>query len=242
MSDTNAPTLDPTEDIFAGMKKKKKSKKVNFDEEAEATPVAAPVAAPAVSAAPVSSPVTPTEKVVSTPAPVTEAPVEEGDLDFSDLKKKKKKKAVRIALSDDEEDDSSAVKMVRKVDNMGNESFAPAEPEAAVEGEGGEFADLKKKKKKGSKKAAFDEFEKELEAQAEAGESSSAVATPLGSDGEDDVADEEGIEDGLFGTEAEEGTLSKAEAAAQAKAWLGSDRDYTYTEVCVDMLPLFSSV
>ena len=33
-----------------------------------------------------------------------------------------------------------------------------------------------------------------------------------------------------FAKESDE-TMSKAEAAAEAKAWIGSDRDYTYTVV-----------
>lgn len=234
----NIPAVDSVDDMFAGMKKKKKSKKVNFDEEVEASP--APVA---VAATPSSSTVSvPSVEKASVAEPIVAAS-EGGEeaLDFSDLKKKKKKKSVKLVLSDDEDEGNKEVKMVRKVDSMGNETYVPAEADEAVEGgdDVNEFADMKKKKKKGSKKAAFDDFEKELleEAEAGTGEGSSAAATPLGSDGEEDVADEEAVEDGLFGNDAEESTLSKAELAAQAKAWLADDRDYTYTEVCFYSLP-----
>ncbi|KAK4703408.1 translation initiation factor 2 subunit 2, partial [Phenoliferia sp. Uapishka_3] len=214
---SNDPTLEEGPgDMFAGMKKKKKSsKKVNFDElDLESTP--APVEA--------------------TPAPVEAAPaeeaapVEEGELDFSDLKKKKKKKSVRIATSDDDEPTPSA----SAVDSFGNTTVsatpAPAarvEESEAATGDNDEFADLKKKKKKGSsKKAAFDleAFEKEI-----------AEGKEEGEDGEND-GDEGEVpegEDPFKNEDAEEGEgVSKAIAAAEAKAWLKEgDRDYHYTEL-----------
>lgn len=76
-TDPNAPTVDETADLFAGMKKKKKSSK---KADLSALDLDAPVAPPAEEAAPVAE--------ASEPA----APAEDGELDFSDLKKKKKKK------------------------------------------------------------------------------------------------------------------------------------------------------
>lgn len=73
-----------------------------------------------------------------------------------------------------------------------------------------------------------------FEAELAAGEATEDKAeTPAGSDGEDgpDGLDDEVVEgDDPFAKEGEE-PLSKAEAAAEAKAWLKEDRDYTYTEV-----------
>lgn len=228
------PIDEPEGDMFSGMKKKKKGKKVVIDEELNS-----------VSPAPVAPPAP-----VTIDAPVQQ-PVQDGgdvpaDLDFSDLKKKKKKKVV-LPTSDDDE-----APKARTVDAFGNEIISevvidatkkPEDTTVADEGGEDEFADLKKKKRKGSKKATFDleAFEKEL-AEADASAAGAATegdaATPGGSDGEDGGEDAEGLDDvpegeDPFGTAGgEEGTLSRAEAAAEAKAWLKEDRDYTYTEVC----------
>lgn len=240
MADNDAPV----EDIFAGMKKKKKSsKKVVFDE--EETPAAAEPAVVTLSP----SVVEPSPQPTATPTPA--APAEEstpaipGDLDFSDLKKKKKKKSVRVISSDGEEEATApppASSSTPKVDALGNvieatgdEAEAGADLDVGGDDGGDEFANLKKlKKKKGSKKAAFDleAFEKEL---------AEADAAKAGSGGEDDEAQGEagvgGDEDlegeDPFAKEDEASTMSKAEKAAEAKAWLKEgDRDYTYEEVC----------
>lgn len=269
MSDPTAPTLEDTGDLFAGMKKKKKStKKVNFDEE-EADVVPSPSPAAPAAAAPVPTAATTTDS----PAPATpaDAPAPSTDeLDFSDLKKKRKKKVVRIASDDDEDDSAPAASGgTRTVDSFGNETIvaAPAANAAAGGTEGGdEFADLKlKKKKKGGKKATFDleAFEKEL-ADADASTAAAAAvsaedspaggskvatpagskgATPAGSDGEAEGGEDDDVDEPVEGEdpfekeEGEEGTLSKAEAAAEAKLWLvEGDRDYHYTEVRVHPL------
>ena len=223
-------------DMFSGMKKKsKKAKKVVAEE--EEAPVAKPVEIVDATAKPVPA---------AAPAPLDDpVPAASEDLDFSDLKKKKKKKTVRIAS--DEED---SPKTTRTVDSFGNETItenvvvvdATKQAEDAVADGDDEFADLKKKKRKGGKKSTFDleAFEKEL-AEADASAKPSAdggkEATPVGSDGEE-VEGAEGLDEVPEGEdpftktgEEEEGTLSRAEAAAEAKAWLKEDRDYHYTEV-----------
>lgn len=231
------PSMD---DMFAGMKKKKKSsstKKALLDE-LDAATAAAPVA----------------DEKIDTSLPVEQPDVaaavpNDGDLDFSDLKKKKKKKTVRIAGSDEEIEDGvtpSQQSMTKTtVDKLGNETtetIAPADAEQKHDDTammGDEFADLKKKKKKGGKKAAFDleAFEKELAA-AESSEANNALsppeggsqvtsknATPAGSDDEREEGEDP------FSAGGEDAALSKAEAAAKAKAWLNEDRDYHYIEV-----------
>lgn len=247
--------MDPTnttDDLFAGMKKKSKkssSKKVNFDElelDAPQPPVSQDSGEP-----------TPEQALEKPAASLTAAAGD--DLDFSDLKKKKKsKKTVRIASDDELEDDQPRSTPVRKTDKLGNEiiedtpppsalaSFSSAttagnddEDKSASAGGLDEFADLKKKKKKsGSKKATFDmeAFEKELAEQesAETSQNVSKNATPLGSDdeGEGVGGDDEAPQgENPFGGDNDEQQLTKAEAAAQAKAWLNEDRDYHYTEL-----------
>ncbi|GAA5965504.1 hypothetical protein JCM21900_003901 [Sporobolomyces salmonicolor] len=242
MADANPPV----DDIFAGMKKKKKStKKAALDE--------LDVDAPAPSAP--SNDAAGSSAAVDLDAAPTPADAADPDLDFSDLKKKKKKKTVRID-SDAEDDESAKPKTSKRVDKLGNE--VDDEPAAdagmaadvtAVDASGmDEFADLKKKRKKSSKKAFdLEAFEREL------AENESANASPVeegaapksilkkkaaavGSDDEEAEADDEPVEgEDPFAKEdnedEDEGTVSKAAAAAQAKAWLKEDRDYTYTEL-----------
>lgn len=112
-------------------------------------------------------------------------------------------------------------------DTPAHEASAEASDAPVADG-GDEFADLKKKKKKsGTKKAAFDleAFEKEI-----------ADGTAEGDDGADgEGLDDEPVEgeDPFKGEGDDEGEgVSKAIAAAEAKAWLKEgDRDYHYTEV-----------
>jgi translation initiation factor 2 subunit 2 len=245
----------PVDDIFAGMKKKKKGTKktINFD--------SLDLDAPSAGA--------PSSDANSTNAAATDAPAPADDeLDFSSIKKKKKK-SVRID-SDPEDEPSKAPVKATKFDKLGNEveddAAAPAAAtevplEAANDG-ADEFADLIKKKKKKSSKKAFDleAFEKELAAESEsAGASEEVEAAPksilkkkekkeVGSDGEEEEDEEDEVVEGEdpFGAgegvdDEEEGQVSKAEQAAQAKDWLKSDRDYTYTEVCLSSLPLLYS-
>lgn len=86
------------------------------------------------------------------------------------------------------------------------------------------FGDLKKKKKSGKKKAAFDleAFEKEIEQSADPSDMGAATAEdPASAGGE--------LGDDVFG----EGNAAREGVAAdgEQEAWLGSDRDYTYPEV-----------
>lgn len=232
----------PVEDIFAGIKKKRKgAKKINLDEldldapapSAPSNDAAGNAAATDLSAAP-------------TPADLDG----DDDLDFADLKKRKsKKKTVRIDSDVEDAADAEELnpKSRKRVDKLGNEiDDEPVDNQisaevTAVDASGmDEFADLKKKRKKSAKKAFdLEAFEKEL------AESESAEAepkgilkkkVPVGSDdeGEGDLDEPVEGEDPFAKEDAEEedeGQLSKAEAAAQAKAWLKEDRDYTYTEV-----------
>ncbi|GAA6017571.1 hypothetical protein JCM11491_005287 [Sporobolomyces phaffii] len=244
MADQNPPV----DDIFSGMKKKKKSssKKVNIDEfDVDAASPAAPSNDATGSNAAVD--------LASAPAPGDAA---DPELDFGDLKKKKKKKSVRIDsdAEDAQEVEEQNPKSKKRVDKLGNEiDDEPVDNQiaaevTAVDASGmDEFSDLKKKKKKSSKKAFdLEAFEKELKESEEAGGDDEAdeegaapksilkKATPAGSDDED-LGDDEPVEGenpfGKDGDDDEEGVVSKAEQAAAAKEWLKDDRDYTYTEL-----------
>ncbi|CDR41467.1 RHTO0S06e02124g1_1 [Rhodotorula toruloides] len=216
----------PVDDIFAGIKKKKKgTKKVNLDD--------LELDAPA-----------PAESKEDAPAN------DDGDLDFASLKKKKKK-SVRID-SDAEDEEDVKPKKGKRVDKLGNEiddDEQPSTPPAeSADASGGldDFSDLKKRKKKTKKTFDLDAFDKELaETEAAGGEDDEEApqpksilkkkATPAGSDDEDEGVDEDEPVEGEdpFAKEDrdEDSQTSKAEAAAQAKAWLKEDRDYTYTEL-----------
>lgn len=125
---------------------------------------------------------------------------------FGDLKKKKKKKEIPMDL-----DDASG-------------TSTPVAPPAAA-GEDLDFSDIKKKKKSTKKKAAFDleAFEKELnDAKAPAGEDDDDDGPPPA---DLDLDDADLGEDPFASHDAPAGTDSAAEP------WLGSDRDYTYSEV-----------
>lgn len=247
----------PVDDIFSGMKKKKKSSsKKTVDLDAFDVDAASP-SAPSNDA---TSNSTATDQT-SVPTPGDAAAVE---ADFADLKKKtKKKKSVRIDsdAEDAEEIEEQKPKSRKRIDKLGNEiDDEPVDNQisaevTAVDSSGmDEFSDLKKKKKKSSKKAFdLEAFEKELKEKEDNGEAEEEEdddeegaapksilkkkATPAGSD---DEMEEGGGEDvpvegenpfGKDGEDEEEGVVSKAEQAANAKEWLGSDRDYTYTEV-----------
>ena len=260
MADQNPPV----DDIFSGMKKKKKSSKKTVDLDAFDVDAASP-SAPSNDA--VSNSAATDQTSVPTPGDAGDA----AEADFADLKKKsKKKKSVRIDsdAEDAEEMEEQNPKSRKRIDKLGNEiDDEPVESQisaevTAVDASGmDEFSDLKKKKKKSSKKAFdLEAFEKELKEKEDAGEDQDEdedenedkpksilkkKATPAA--GSDDEMMEEGGEDvpveggnpfGKDGEDEEEGVVSKAEQAANAKEWLGSDRDYTYTEV--KSLPLIS--
>ncbi|GAA6040053.1 hypothetical protein JCM8097_004757 [Rhodosporidiobolus ruineniae] len=235
------------DDIFAGMKKKsKKSKKVNLDELDLDAPSSA--SAPSLDAASNAA----ATDLTAAPTPA-DAPGDDGELDFSSLKRTKKaKKSVRID-SDAEDDEAVQPRKSKKTDKLGNElddePQAAASEVLAVDNSVDEFADLKKKKKKSSKKAFdLEAFEKELAESESAGASAAEEsaqpksilkkAAPAGSDDEegDEVEGDEEAPEGEnpFGKgeeDEDEGTTSKAAQAAAAKAWLKEDRDYTYTEL-----------
>lgn len=243
MADTNPPV----DDIFSGLKKKKKStKKVALDEfDVDAAAPTAPSNDATGSNAAID--------LANAPTPGDAAGSGDAELDFSDLKKKKKKKSVRIDsdAEDAEEVEEQKVKSSKRIDKLGNEiDDEPVDNQiaaevTAVEASGmDEFSDLKKKKKKSSKKAFdLEAFEKELkeagdgdddEAEGSAPKGILKKSTPAGSDDEDAGEDEPVEGENPFGKDGEdedEGVVSKAEAAAQAKAWLNEDRDYTYTEL-----------
>jgi translation initiation factor 2 subunit 2 len=159
----------------------------------------------------------------------TEPMAEEEPL-FDGLKKKKKgaKKAVAfdpLDIPPEAQDPPPA--------REGSGTVTPAGED------GDEFADLKKKKKKGGAKKAFDleAFERELAA-------ADAADAGGGSDDEaerpvPDHFNEDHPEDGLFNRDAEDvgpaaadGEKSRAQKAAEKKAWLTEpDRDYRYEEL-----------
>ncbi|TFY63308.1 hypothetical protein EVG20_g6371 [Dentipellis fragilis] len=124
---------------------------------------------------------------------------------FGDLKKKKKKKDIPMDLGDD-----------------GSGTSTPVGVPAATEDL--DFSDLKKKKKSSKKKAAFDleAFEKELNVS----KSKDAADEEEPDEGGADEADEADLGDDPF---------ARAEAPtgvdAGTEPWLGSDRDYLYSEL-----------
>lgn len=132
------------------------------------------------------------------------------DLDFSDLKKKKKKKEIPSDLGEE----GSSTPATKEANGNGE----------AAAGDDLDFSDLKKKKKSTKKKAALDleAFEREL------------ADTPAKDDGDIDgehldALDEADLGDDPFGHGGEGGGHQNLDTIS--KAWLGSDRDYTYTEV-----------
>lgn len=242
----------PVDDLFAGMKRKSKKgskKAVNLDElDVDAS---AP-AAPSNDATSISGSGAAAVDLAAAPTPA-DAGGSDGELDFSSLKRKSKKKSVRIDSDVEDAADLEAAKPKsrKSVDKLGNEvDDEPVDNQVsaevtAVDASGlDEFADLKKKRKKSSKKAFdLDAFEKELaeaEAQQDGGDeqpkSILKKSTPAGSDDEGDVDEDDEVVEGEdpFGKEDhDDSRASKAEAAATAKAWLNEDRDYHYTEVRV---------
>lgn len=203
-----APPEVPKEEepLFdATLKKKKKKKAVAFDQLDGDVEQAGTVKSDEPSSRPPNN-------EVEVPSNTTD------DLNFGDLKRKKKKKTVTLDL-----DEGELAGIEAKERTEAEDAAAAAE----------EFADLKKKKK--TKKKAFDleAFERELAEVEGAGEKSggSDLKEPAEGDGEED-----GHEDDLFnqreGEVDSESSKSKAQLAAEKKAWLKEpDRDYTYDEL-----------
>ncbi|KAF8510195.1 eukaryotic translation initiation factor 2 beta [Hysterangium stoloniferum] len=123
---------------------------------------------------------------------------------FGDMKKKKKKKEIPADLPED--------------------TATQTPPEPAV-GEDLDFSDLKKKKKKTSKKPAFDleAFEKEL------GDTGTAQGNDDGEDGAGGLGDDVDLGDDPFAVQHDAGAGAGVESGKEA--WVGSDRDYTYSEL-----------
>lgn len=202
-----APAEEP---LFDPSLKKRKKKKVNFDEDPLGADGAVEPEAPAAPAAAETAP-GPSILKASEPseAPAAEskaeaAPDEDFNAMFGDLKKKKKKKEIPLDL---ELDDS-----------------APASGVATPAAGDDDFADLKKKKKKGTKKAFdLEAFEKELADSAKAKE---------GEDEDDDggVDETKALDEGDLGEDVF-AQPTATEGGAQVETWHGTDRDYTYGEL-----------
>merc|ERR1712093_26312 len=218
---TRQPTM--SEDMFAGLKKKKKRVQIAGDDGEQEQETQQQ-----------SDPVLPKEDSADLTLK------EDEPLDFANLKKKKKKKAVAVDLESVETPESAPTTTTTNkagsgnVDALGNTKAeaAPETKEAPASGEAlEEFSGLKKKKK--SKKSAFDleAFEKELAAV----EGGSGSATPAGAGSDEEGGDAPGADgENPFDDETGENAdgKSKAEVAAEKKAWLSDPgRDYTYTEL-----------
>jgi len=206
--------LDPRimaseEPLFDPSLKKKKKKKVLFNEDplgADADPT---------------TPAPPPEVDESVPT-VHEQTIQnslertaEADLDLSEFKKKKKPKK-EIPLDVDEPAAATA------------STSAPAADEGDLD-----FSDLKKKKKKSAKKNFdLEAFEKELGDSSKPSASSKEKEKEKEDDGEDadpipGVDDDADLGEDPFAQGAEEDSGS----GPVAEAWLASDRDYTYNEL-----------
>lgn len=205
MADPTAATTE--EPLFDPSLKKRKKKKVIFDEDPLGVDGAEEPETPAAPAAPEAAPGPSILKPAETNG---EPPIEEDfNAMFGDLKKKKKKKEIPLDLDLDE--------------------TAPASGDATPATGGGDdfadFGDLKKKKKKGTKKAAFDleAFEKEL---------AGSKVTKEGDDDDDEGAVDEtkALDDGDLGDDPF-AQPAITEGGAQVETWHGSDRDYTYPEL-----------
>ncbi|KIJ47362.1 hypothetical protein M422DRAFT_226475 [Sphaerobolus stellatus SS14] len=183
------------------LKKKKKKKTVAFSEDPLGADADPTTPAPLADDEP-----TVHEQMVSQKTEPNGEAKEEDDFKamFGDVKKKKKKKEIPMDL-----DDSGA--------STPTPAPAASASESAPAGDDLDFSDIKKKKKK-SKKAALDmeAFEKEL------GEKEG----DLGADFEDDDGD---LGDDPFARE--EAAAARDAAELGREPWLGSDRDYTYSEL-----------
>ncbi|KAA1122715.1 hypothetical protein PGTUg99_005704 [Puccinia graminis f. sp. tritici] len=216
----NPPAEQAEEPLFdATLKKKKKKKAVAFDELDSQLDNAAEQPT-SITTSKTEEPVSILKTTEAEPSSKASEPAASGDLDFSDLKRKKKKKTVTLDLDEDE------LNVADEKDKSASTATA-AEDAAAAE----EFADLKKKKKNQKKAFDLEAFEREL-AEVEGGinKSEAKEGDPSGADGDDPP------EDGLFGQADDEAIgeseKSKAQMAAEKKAWLKEpDRDYTYDEL-----------
>ncbi|KAF9911187.1 hypothetical protein EC991_004411 [Linnemannia zychae] len=157
--------------------------------------------------------------------------IQDDDLVFDLSMKKKKKKSKKTEeepveetaaesqeaapAADAAEEDPMAMfgekKKKKKKVKVEDDAAAEGGEEAAADaGESFDFGDMKKKKKK-SKKVDFSAFE----------------------DGQDQEGDDAARDpDDIFAADDEEGTRTTTKAGAEAEeGWIGSNRDYTYTEL-----------
>ncbi|KAG0083658.1 hypothetical protein BGZ93_009164 [Podila epicladia] len=145
--------------------------------------------------------------------------------DLSMKKKKKKSKKTEeepveeaqesqdAAPADAAEEDPMAMfgekKKKKKKVKVEDDAAAEGGEEAAAEGESFDFGDMKKKKKK-SKKVDFSAFEDGQD-----------------QEGEDGARDP----DDPFAADDDEGARSTSKGTESEEGWIGSNRDYTYTEL-----------
>ncbi|KAJ9126622.1 hypothetical protein QFC24_001651 [Naganishia onofrii] len=203
------------EPMFAGLKKKSKKAKVNFDDfMSQDAPTTAADAATATIAES-------EEKIDAGEeggAPADAPAADDGGDMFADLKKKSKKKKKEIPLDLEASTPGDAT---------------PTEDTTAEAGEMGDFGDLKKKKKSSKKKAAFDieAFEKEIEG----GENDYEG----GADGDAADLDRE-LGDDVFGGN-DNADVDDETSKLGHEAWVGTDRDYTYPELLTRFYALLHS-
>ncbi|KAF7762102.1 hypothetical protein Agabi119p4_8695 [Agaricus bisporus var. burnettii] len=211
------------EPLFDPSLKKRKKKTVAFTEDplgAEADPT---VPAPEI----IESTTVNGDAVDLGPTTAHEAMKEKKDEEdefkamFGDLKKKKKKKDIPLDFGDDSGTSTP------------NVGAAPEAPQITTDDL--DFSDMKKKKKSGKKKAAFDleAFEKELNESKKGSEDGKKLK------GDDDDEEDGPLDtshlDQLDETELGENPFSRPDAPvgvdAGTEPWLTSDRDYTYPEL-----------
>ncbi|KAI5455047.1 translation initiation factor eIF-2 beta subunit [Naganishia albida] len=207
-------TTPAEEPMFAGLKKKSKKAKVNFDDFMSQD---APTTAADVASATVAEEAKEMDAGGAAPA---DAPAADDGTDmFADLKKKSKKKKKEIPLDLEASTPGDAT---------------PTTETTADAGEMGDFGDLKKKKKSSKKKAAFDieAFEKEIEG----GENNDEGGDYNGDSAELDRE----IGDDVFGSN-ENPEADDAASKLGHEAWVGTDRDYTYPELLTRFYALLHS-
>ncbi|CAE6435388.1 unnamed protein product [Rhizoctonia solani] len=203
------------EPLFDPSLKKRKKKKVNFDED--------PLGADAAPAEP-ETPAVPPPAETAPAASILKGsePPKEDDLDamFGDLKKKKKKKEIPLDLELASRVEWPETKFLTLVSQ---DASVPASGDATPATGGGDdpgdFGGIKKKKKKGTK-STFDleAFEKEL------ADSKAKEGDDEEEDGPVPDIDEGDLGEDVFAQPVTDG-------GAQVETWHGTDRDYTYPEL-----------
>lgn len=157
---------------------------------------------------------------------------------FGDVKKKKKKKEIPMDFVGCCSVITVSI-VYSKITVQGDDSgtstpiVAPTEAAAApaITSDDLDFSDIKKKKKSSKKKAAFDldAFEKELN---DSKAKTSTAADDEEDDGPADTSHLDNIDDAELGDDPFAQGDAPVGVDAGTEAWLKSDRDYTYQEVC----------